>query len=176
MSPILCTNILITTIIIATTNSTIYSAVWLILTFINISLLFILLEIEFIAILLIIVYAGAIAILFLFAIMMLNLHTKEQTSDSTHLLPINATIIISVIIIGINSSSHKLYNTTPQIKTLDNTETISSLLYSNYTPWFLISSIILLISMIATIVIIQKEQINSIKQQLFKQQNKTNLT
>ena len=46
-------------------------------TFIGASVLFILLEIDFLALILLIVYVGAITILFLFVIMMLNLTGLE---------------------------------------------------------------------------------------------------
>ena len=68
MTLILCTNIIITRLIISTTTRTIYRAMWLIIAFVNAALLLTILEIEFLAILIIIVYVGAIAILFLFAI------------------------------------------------------------------------------------------------------------
>jgi NADH-quinone oxidoreductase subunit J len=55
----------------------IYSILFLILTFCNISFIMILLNVEFIAIIFLIVYVGAISVLFLFVIMMLNLKIIE---------------------------------------------------------------------------------------------------
>ena len=53
-------------------------------TFIGASVLFILLEIDFLALILLIVYVGAITISFLFVIMMLNLTGLEGTDRSNY--------------------------------------------------------------------------------------------
>ena len=56
-------------------------------TFIGTSVLFILLEIDFLALILLIVYVGAITILFLFVIMMLNLTGLDGTDRSNYFVP-----------------------------------------------------------------------------------------
>nr|AIL24471.1 NADH dehydrogenase subunit 6 [Docosaccus maculatus] len=164
---LLCINITITRLIITTTTRRIFRAIWLIITFINAALILIILEIEFIAILIIIVYIGAIAILFLFTIMMLNLNTKIKKEEETHLIPLRIIIIILIIKRLERRNNKRIIEITNNNN--NNIETISKLLYSEYRPWFLIRRIILLIRMIATITIIQKEEYTRIKQQLFTQ-------
>ena len=66
---------------VVTTRNTIYSVLFLILVFFNVSGLFILLNAEFLAMLLIIVYVGAIAVLFLFVVMMLNLGQRSRDQE-----------------------------------------------------------------------------------------------
>ena len=56
-------------------------------TFIGTSVLFILLDIDFLALILLIVYVGAITILFLFVIMLLNLTGLEGTDRSNYFVP-----------------------------------------------------------------------------------------
>ena len=168
---LLCTNIIITTLIIASTTRTVFSAIWLIIAFINAALILIILEIEFIAILIIIVYIGAIAILFLFTIMMLNLNTRRKKEEETHLIPIRLILII-LIIKTIRRREKERRNTYKDKITVinhNNIEIIRKILYSEYTPWFLIRRTILLMRMIATITIIQKERKWTKKRDLFIQ-------
>ena len=64
------------TMVIASRNP-IYSVLFLILTFFNLSCLLFILNIEFLPILFLIVYVGAIAVLFLFVLIMLNIKLSE---------------------------------------------------------------------------------------------------
>nr|YP_010725917.1 NADH dehydrogenase subunit 6 [Caulophacus iocasicus]WDY83519.1 NADH dehydrogenase subunit 6 [Caulophacus iocasicus] len=169
MTTILCINIILTRLIISTTTRTIYRAIWLILAFINAALLLIIIKIEFLAILIIIVYVGAIAILFLFAIMMLNLNIIKLKQENTNLLPIRILIIITLTY-KIREYNYTK-NTTKNIRidNENNIEKIRELIYSNLRPWLIIRRFILLISMISSIIIINKENTTSIKQHLYKQ-------
>ena len=169
MITILCTNIIITRLIISTTRNTIYRVIWLIIAFINAALLLTILEIEFLAILIIIVYVGAIAILFLFAIMMLNLDSKIIIQEKTNFIPIRILLITTLILKTIEQRNNNKTTTTIKIENENSLERIRTLIYSNYRSWFFIRGIILLISMIATIRIINKERKTHVKQQLFKQ-------
>ena len=64
------------TMVISSRNP-IYSVLFLILTFFNLSCLLFILNIEFLPILFLIVYVGAIAVLFLFVLIMLNIKLSE---------------------------------------------------------------------------------------------------
>ncbi len=178
MINILCINLIITSLIITTTPRRIFSAIWLILAFLNAALILIILEIEFIASLIIIVYIGAIAILFLFTIMMLNLNTNHKIEDNSYMIPIGGLTIILLLIKITEPKSYKkprrIINKEITVKNEDNIEIIRKILYSEYRPWFIIRRIILLTSMIAIITIIQKEENNSLKQQLWKQIQRNN--
>ena len=169
MTLILCINITITRLIISTTTRTIYTAMWLIIAFINAALLLTILEIEFLAVLIIIVYVGAIAILFLFAIMMLNLNTPNLVQEKTNLLPIRILIIITLIYKTLEKSRENITTNTIQINNQNNIEIIRQLLYSDLSTLFLIRRLILLISMITTIIITNKERQTNLTQQLHKQ-------
>ena len=169
MTLILCTNIIITTLIISTTTRTIYRAMWLIIAFLNAALLLTILEIEFLAILIIIVYVGAIAILFLFAIMMLNLNTPNQPQEKTNLLPVRILIIITLTYKTIEQRNNNKTRKTIHIYNENNIEKIRQLIYSDLRALFLIRRLILLISMITTIIITNKERHTTLTQQLTKQ-------
>ena len=65
-----------------------HSVFALVLTFVNTSVLLLLLGVEFLAFLFMIVYVGAIAILFLFVVMMLNIRIVELIENTTRYVPI----------------------------------------------------------------------------------------
>jgi NADH-quinone oxidoreductase subunit J len=65
--------IIFSSVMVITSSNSIYSMLFLILVFCNVSLLLFMLEVEFIAVILLIIYIGAIAVLFLFIIMMIDI-------------------------------------------------------------------------------------------------------
>jgi NADH-quinone oxidoreductase subunit J len=68
---------------VVTSRNPVYSVLALIVTFLSISVHYVLLNAQFLAIVNIIVYAGAIMVLFLFVLMMLNL--KKETEPVKHI-------------------------------------------------------------------------------------------
>ena len=65
--------IISSSIFVIFSNNAVHSVLFLIFTFFNSAILFILMNAEFLAMTLVIVYVGAIAVLFLFVVMMLNI-------------------------------------------------------------------------------------------------------
>lgn len=141
---------------VITVLSPVASVLWLIMTFISASALFILLEVEFIAFIFLIVYVGAIAILFLFVIMMLNLTEMVIFSNT-------ANYFLAGLIIGVGV----LFEILTFLKgTIDggqivqylvvsnpNIEVLGRVLYTDYYYLFIISSFILLVAMIGAIIL-----------------------
>ena len=70
--------IILCSIGVISTKNPVYAVLFLILAFINSSILFLFLNAEFLAMLLIVVYVGAAAVLFLFVVMMLNINNEEK--------------------------------------------------------------------------------------------------
>jgi NADH-quinone oxidoreductase subunit J len=66
----------------------VYSVLFLILSFCNVSSLLFLLRLEFLPISFLVIYVGAIAVLFLFVMMMLNIKLTELKDESFHFAPI----------------------------------------------------------------------------------------
>ena len=69
--------ILLSSLLVISSRNTIFSTLFLILSFFNVSCLLFLTRLEFLPITLILVYVGAVAILFLFVIMTLNIKQLE---------------------------------------------------------------------------------------------------
>lgn len=163
---------------VITSKNPIMSVFWLVLAFTNASLLLILLGVEFLPILFIIVYVGAIAILFLFVVMLLNIKLVEITENSSKYLPIG--IIIGFIFLyqilysfdeintinSISNTSSIYYN---EILNSTNIELIAEILYTDYALYFLLSGLILLVSMIGAIVLCLYHEESVKRQDLFAQ-------
>lgn len=69
---------LVSAVLVILCNNPIYSALFLIGVFFNVSLLVLLLDLEFLALIFILIYIGAIMVLFLFILMMLDI---KQTTN-----------------------------------------------------------------------------------------------
>ena len=90
------TTIVGATMVISSLNP-IHSVFWLVLVFLNSSILLILLGFNFIPLMLIIVYVGAIAILFLFVIMMLDILQLRRIESITNIIPIVLCVFVNVL-------------------------------------------------------------------------------
>ena len=75
----------------------VHSALFLVLTFLCLAVLYLLLNAQFIAAIQVIVYAGAIMVLFIFVIMLLNLES-EVASKSGHGLQKFWAMVISIVL------------------------------------------------------------------------------
>lgn len=170
----------------------IHSVFYLVLAFINSSILLIIMGVEFLSILFIIVYVGAIAILFLFVVMMLNIKLVEIMDNTTRYVPIG--FIIGLIFLSLVSSLIEFeFNwsnviglnlpTMPyEIQTTNtlNIEAIGNILYTDYFLFFIIASFILLVAMIGAIILTIYHEEKIKRQDLFSQiateYNKTVIT
>lgn len=74
---------ILSAILVVTSTSTVYSVLWLVATFIIVSILLGLLNLGFPSLLYIIVYVGAIAILFLFVVQLLDLGNEDTIISSS---------------------------------------------------------------------------------------------
>lgn len=160
----------------------IHSVFYLVLAFINTSILLLIMGVEFLSVLFIIVYVGAIAILFLFVVMMLNIKLVELMDNTTRYVPIG--FIIGLIFLTLISSTFSFYPTVWDGNGLDlnnsitdsisiinptNTETLGYVLYTDYFLFFLIASFILLVSMIGAILLTIYHEEKIKRQDLFSQ-------
>jgi NADH-ubiquinone oxidoreductase chain 6 len=166
----------------------IISVLFLIGLFINISVLLILVGLNFIGLSYILVYVGAVSILFLFILMLINIRISELLNETNnHILLAVLNIILFLFIIGqilpnnsinqdniINLSdlffNNQDLNFSKQIayassKNWDNSladitqiSSIGNIMYSSYAIWLIIVSIILLLAMVGAIVITIKQK------------------
>ena len=79
---------LLSVIMVIRAKNPVYSVLFLILVFCNVSGLLLLLNLDFFAMVFLVVYVGAIAVLFLFVVMMLNVKLAEINDNILRYLPI----------------------------------------------------------------------------------------
>jgi NADH-ubiquinone oxidoreductase chain 6 len=173
-------------IFIIVTKNPIISVLYLILLFSSISCYLIFIGIKFIGISYLLVYVGAVSILFLFILMLINIRVSELISDTNNNLPLALITIIAFFIpfsnllpdaktkfnvmgLEFNKLLQDLTNT-KQISyvtsknwdgnLLDSTDimSIGNVMYTSYSIWLLITSIILLLAMVGAIVITIKQK------------------
>ena len=146
-------SIIISGVMVISALNPVHSVLWLVVTFIGASAIFILLEIDFIALILLIVYVGAIAILFLFVIMMLNLTSLEGRSNYLPTGFIIGIVFLSEVLILKTRISH--INSNWNFMEASNIEVLGRILYTNYWYLFILASFILLVALIGAIVLTQ---------------------
>lgn len=174
-------------VVVITRSNSIHAILWLILVYFNVTMLMIMLRSDFLAFMYLIVYIGAIAIFFIFAVMMLNIKQDELSYNMVSYIPIVVSLSMLLLLeyyvykdtlvdlIGIESSTHSLYNNymSPYYYYLSSNSDLNifgQLLYTSYGHLFLIASLILLVGMIGAIVLTLEYREFSIKKQdIFKQ-------
>lgn len=140
----------------------VHSVLWLILTFLSASGLFVLLGAEFVAMLLVIVYVGAVMVLFLFVVMMLDVDFAELKAGMAQYLPF--ALLIGVVLLmqmGMafgdwhmaEGAENLRRAVTPDMNEVHNTAALGQLMYDQYLLLFQLAGLVLLVSMIGAIVL-----------------------
>lgn len=144
------------TMVITRRNSA-YSALFLVLAFFTSSILWMLLEAEFLAIVLVLVYVGAVMVLFLFVVMMLDVDQAAMRAGFIKMLPIGLLVagvmaIEMFLVVGPKYFGLDKYAMpAPHPADYSNTEELGSVLYTVYMYPVEIASVILLVGIIAAI-------------------------
>ena len=127
-------------LMVISAKNPVHSVLFLILSFVNASGLFVLLGAEFLAMILVVVYVGAVAVLFLFVVMMLDINFVKLREGFLQYLPFGALLgIVLVIELGIlflTDRSSNIYNNQkplqPIVNEVENTKMIGQILYTEY--------------------------------------------
>ena len=127
-------------LMVISAKNPVHSVLFLILSFVNASGLFVLLGAEFLAMILVVVYVGAVAVLFLFVVMMLDINFVKLREGFLQYLPFGALLgIVLVIELGIlflTDRSSNIYNNQtplqPIVSEEENTKMIGQILYTEY--------------------------------------------
>jgi len=146
----------------------------------NLVILLISLEADFLALTFIAVYLGAVTVLFLFIVMMLNLKSADFSKEIIHSFPIGSFVGLVFMFflysaIASNSGVDKLasifsneyFDWKSIFENVHNIDVFGSLLYTHYAPFLLIVGIVLLIAMIGAIVLTKTNYIELDKKRNF---------
>jgi NADH-quinone oxidoreductase subunit J len=163
----------------------VHSILSLILVFFNAASLLIILGAEFLAMLFIIVYVGAVAVLFLFVIMMLNVKVTKLTSSIYRYLPISFIfgsiflfeffMLFYLDLVSVNTNYLYLFENnfvnewSTSVVPVSNIVALGQLLYTYFSYLFILSGIILLVSMLGAISLTLHRRNDVKKQFIYKQ-------
>lgn len=170
-------------------QNSIYSVLFLVLSFVSSSSILFLLECEYISLIFIIIYVGAIAVLFLFVVMMLDVKTVYLAKDSLKYFPFGSFIgivflIEIVLIIPTTFESANPYNVSflwncyfdwfNKLDYFTEVMSIGHLLYTDYIIQFLLSGNILLLATVGPVTLVLIRSTKPTKTQVtFKQLSRT---
>ena len=134
-------------LMVISAKNPVHSVLFLILSFVNASGLFVLLGAEFLAMILVVVYVRAVAVLFLFVVMMLDINFIKLREGFLQYLPFGALLgLVLIIELGMlfytesySEISLVEFSNKPLITEIENTKMIGEILYTDYFYLFQIS-------------------------------------
>ena len=142
----------------------VHAVMFLVFTFFNAAILWLLAEAEFLAIVLVLVYVGAVMVLFLFVVMMLEVDIEAAKRGLTRYAPLGIGLALVMAIELINviwlrasvSTDVGGFAATPE--GYNNTKALGSVLYTEHVYAFEIAAVILLLAIIAAITLTMRKR------------------
>ena len=142
-------------------RNAVYAALFLVLNFATVAILYLLLDAPFVALSQVTVYAGAIMVLFLFVIMLLG---AEQLSAEFKWRDLAPAIVLGLLLLG--ESIYLLFQKITLNANLDSAggeilaepSVMAGELFKNYLLPFEVTSILLLVAMVGAIVLTKQEK------------------
>lgn len=141
----------------------VHSVMFLVLTFFNSAILWLMAEAEFLAIVLVLVYVGAVMVLFLFVIMMLEVNVEAVKRSLIRYAPLASVIalvmafeLIQLIWFKSSVSVPALFGANPE--GYDNTKALGAVLYTEHVYAFEIAAAVLLLAIVAAITLTMRKR------------------
>jgi len=165
-------------LMVISAKNPVHSVLWLILAFFSAAGLFVLMGAEFLAMLLVIVYVGAVAVLFLFVVMMLDINFVELRQGFMQNMPIG--VVVGLLLLAElgtlgaawtfgDDVAKNAASPTPSVASVQNTEALGAVIYTDYIFIFQMAGIILLVAMIGAIVLTHRTRVGVKRQNVAKQ-------
>ena len=136
----------------------VYSALFLVFSFVNSAVIWLLMEAEFLAIVLVLVYVGAVMVLFLFVVMMLDINLAELRRGFTRFAWLGWLTALALIAeIAAVVWRHGLAGVdvgrgfVPQSADYSNTLALGQVLYTRYAYPFELAAVVLVVAIVAAI-------------------------
>lgn len=156
-------------------KNSVKAALFLVLSFVSASAIWLLLEAEFLAISLIVVYVGAVMVLLLFVVMMLDIDYAALRQCFVKKLPI--ALIISLGFFGVlfsfitsgEFSAENYAAPAPKAADYSNIKELGRVIYTEYVIAFEIAAVILLVAIVAAISLTFRGRRNRKSQVISKQ-------
>ena len=153
----------------------VHAVMFLVLTFFQSAVLWLLAEAEFLAIVLVLVYVGAVMVLFLFVVMMLDINVERVSGGYAHYLPLGIIVAglmvteLAVIIWSKGGGANLTGGFTATPEGYSNTEALGAVIYTEHVYAFEIAAVILLLAIIAAITLTMRRRPGLKQQNVAKQ-------
>lgn len=155
---------------VITARNPVHAVLFLVLTFFQASMIWMLLKAEFLSLTLVLVYVGAVMVLFLFVVMMLDINLEEARTHFWKHFPL-AAVVGLVIVFEMTAVLLGAFDVidAPEVMTAganavadaSNTKALGTLLYTEYLYPLEAATAILLVAVIAAIALTLRERKDS---------------
>lgn len=156
---------IVASILMVTRRNPIHSALWLIVTFFSLAILYLTLNAQFIAVAQVIVYAGAIMMLIVFVIMLIHLEKGADLTGKISGGKIIGTFItvilfleIAAALLSFEVTGSKGVFTPEALARVGDVKAVGTVLYGKYMFPFEIASILLLIGIVGAVVLSKRRK------------------
>ena len=156
---------------VITARNPVHAALFLVLSFFQAAMIWMMLKAEFLAITLVLVYVGAVMVLFLFVVMMMDINTEALRQGFWKHFPAAAVIgvvialeMAAVLMGGFRASEDSLASAAAAqagAAQIPNTQALGKVLYTEYLYPLEIAAAILLVGMIAAIALTLRQRKDS---------------
>jgi len=132
----------------------VHAVMFLVLSFFQSAVLWLLAEAEFLAIVLVLVYVGAVMVLFLFVVMMLDIDVERLRGGLTRYAPVGLLIAVLMVVELVQviwirgSTATGLGGFQPTPDGYSNTEALGAVLYTEHVYAFELAAVILLLAIV----------------------------
>ena len=153
---IFSTVLLISAFRVITARNPVHAVLFLVLTFFQAAMIWMLLKAEFLAIVLVLVYVGAVMVLFLFVVMMIDIHLDTLRQGFWKHFPFAAFIGVvialemSAVLLGGFRGAH-MAAVAADAPSISNTQELGKVLFTQYLFPLEVAAAILLVAMFAAI-------------------------
>lgn len=152
---------------VVTTRNPVHAVLFLVLTFFQASMIWMLLKAEFLSLTLVLVYVGAVMVLFLFVVMMLDVKLEEMRHGFWKHFPLAAVMGIliiaemSAVLLGgfrVSEEPKAAIGLANNVAQISNSKELGKLLYTQYLYPLEVATAILLVGMIAAIALTLRQR------------------
>lgn len=153
----------------------VHAVMFLVLAFFNSSVLWLLLQAEFLAITLVLVYVGAVMVLFLFVVMMIDINVEKLRDGFTRYAPVGLLVAVIMVVelgqvIWLRSWGIATLSDMPPLpEGYSNTRALGEVMYTEHVYAFELASVILLLAIVAAITLTMRKRPNLKVQDIAKQ-------
>lgn len=167
---------ILSALLVITQNNPVRCVLFLVLTFFASSILWMLLQAEFLALILILVYVGAVMTLFLFVVMMLDIDLAAMKPHLIKFLPLTLVVLsgfVALTLYALKPTQALMQilsdNFVLQSADYSNTEQLGLVLYTDYAYALEIAAVLLVVAIISAISLAHRSPRNCKTQDVVKQ-------